>query len=198
MNGRLAGKVALVIGAGSVGNTPADPQSLAGWGNGKATAVLFAREGAQVFAVDLREEAVADTANVIEREGGNCATAQADATNSNQVKEVVEACRARYGRIDILQNNVGGSVPGGPVEMSEDVWNSNLEFNLKSAFLGCKHVLPVMAAQSSGSIVNLSSVAGTTYLGRDMVSYATAKAGLIQFTKSVARQYAADTIGPQD
>ena len=194
MSGRLAGKVALVIGAGSVGNTPADPQSLAGWGNGKASAVLFAREGARIFAVDLRQEAVADTAKVIEREGGNCVTAQADATNSDQVKEVVDTCRARFGQIDILQNNVGGSVPGGPVEMSEDVWDRNLEFNLNSAFLGCKHVLPIMEAQSSGSIINLSSVAATTYLGRNMISYTTAKAGLIQFTKSIARQYAASGI----
>jgi len=191
MSKRLEGKVALVIGAGSVGDTAADPNSLAGWGNGKAASVLYAREGASVFAVDLREAAVADTADAIQREGGACATAQADATNSNDVKAVVDACMARYGRIDILQNNVGGSVPGGPVEMSEEVWDGNINLNLKSAFLGCKHALPIMEQQGVGSIINISSVAGTAYLGRNMVSYATAKAGLIQFSKSIARQYAA-------
>ena len=194
MTGRLAGKVALVIGAGSVGATPAEPGSLAGWGNGKAAAVLFAREGARVFAVDLRADAVADTAAAIAREGGVCATAQADATDSAAVKAVVGACLAEFGGLDILQNNVGGSAPGGPVEMSEEVWRGNLDLNLKTAFLGCKHALPVMAAQGAGSIINISSVAGTTYLGRDMVSYATAKAGLIQFSKSVARQYASQGV----
>ena len=194
MSGRLDGKVALVIGAGSVGDTAAEPGSLAGWGNGKACAVLYAREGAKVFAVDLRQAAVDDTAAAIAREGGVCATAQADATQSAEVEAVVAACLAEFGRIDILQNNVGGSVPGGPVEMSEDVWDGNLDLNLKTAFLGCKHVLPAMSAQGAGSIINISSVAGTAYLGRDMVSYATAKAGLIQFSKSVARQYAAQGI----
>ncbi len=191
MSGRLDGKVALVIGAGSVGDTPAGDDPLAGWGNGKASAVLYAREGARVFAVDIRREAVADTAAVIDREGGTCEVAEADATDSGAVKAVTEACVDRFGRIDILQNNVGGSVPGGPVEMTEEVWDGNIDFNLKSAFLGCKHVLPVMDGQGGGSIINVSSVAGMRYLGRDMVSYATAKAGLIQFSKSVARQYAA-------
>ena len=194
MSGRLDSKVALVIGAGSVGDTAAEPGSLAGWGNGKACAVLYAREGAKVFAVDLRQAAVDDTAAAIAREGGVCATAQADATQSAEVEAVVAACLAEFGRIDILQNNVGGSVPGGPVEMSEEVWDGNLDLNLKTAFLGCKHVLPAMSAQGAGSIINISSVAGTAYLGRDMVSYATAKAGLIQFSKSVARQYAAQGI----
>lgn len=191
MGERLKDKVALVIGAGSVGEAPAEAGSLAGWGNGKASSVVFAREGAAVFAVDLRPSAVADTAAAIQREGGVCVTAQADATNSDQVKAVVKACLAEFGRIDILQNNVGGSVPGGPVEMSEAVWQGSLDLNLTTAFLGCKHVLPVMAAQGAGSIINISSVAGTAYLGRDMISYATAKAGLIQFSKSIARQYAA-------
>lgn len=194
MSGRLEGKVALVIGAGSVGEAKADPASLAGWGNGKACAVAYAREGAKVFAVDIRADAVADTKTAVEREGGTCHTGLADATNSTEIKTVVDACLNAYRRIDILQNNVGGSVPGGPVEMPEEVWDENLDFNLKTAFLGCKHVLPVMIDQGAGSIINISSVAGTSYLGRDMVSYATAKAGLIQFSKSVARQYAGQGI----
>jgi len=194
MSGRLDGKVALVIGAGAVGDAPAELNSLSGWSNGKACSTRFAQEGAKVFAVDLRESAVADTKRAIEREGGVCVTALADASDSDQVKAAVAACVAEFGRIDILQNNVGGSVPGGPVELSEEAWDGALDFNLKTAFLGCKHTLPVMEAQGKGSIINLSSVGGTSYLGRDMVSYATAKAGIIQFSKSIARQYAAKGI----
>jgi NAD(P)-dependent dehydrogenase (short-subunit alcohol dehydrogenase family) len=194
MAGRLAGKTVLVIGAGSVGSTAAEDGSLAGWGNGKAAATLFAREGAKVFAVDLRESAVADTAMVIKREGGECRTATADATSEIDMENIVAKCLNDYGKIDILMNNVGGSIPGGPVEMSTSEWQGNLDLNLKTAFLGCKFVLPAMVQQGSGSILNVSSVAGTTWLGRNMVSYATAKAGLIQFSKSVARQYAADGI----
>jgi NAD(P)-dependent dehydrogenase (short-subunit alcohol dehydrogenase family) len=194
MAGRLEGKTALVIGAGSVGSTAAKEGDLAGWGNGKTAAALFAREGARVFAVDLREEAVADTADIIRREGGACETATADATSDSDIEAVVAKCLESYGQIDILMNNVGGSIPGGPVEMSIPEWDGNLDLNLKTVFLGCKYVLPHMIDQGSGSIVNVSSVAGITYLGRDMVSYATAKAGLIQMSKSVARQYAANGI----
>jgi NAD(P)-dependent dehydrogenase (short-subunit alcohol dehydrogenase family) len=191
---RLAGKIALIIGAGSVGNTAAKDGDTAGWGNGKTAAALFAREGASIFAADLRAEAVADTANIIEREGGSCVTTAADATNEVDVERIVAECIEAYGRIDILMNNVGGSIPGGPVEMSTSAWDGNLDLNLKTAFLGCKYVLPHMSSQGSGSILNVSSVAGTSYLGRNMVSYATAKAGIIQFSKSIARQYAAEGI----
>ncbi|MBT3699870.1 MAG: SDR family oxidoreductase [Alphaproteobacteria bacterium] len=188
---RLAGKTALIIGAGSVGTTAATDGDLGGWGNGKTAATLFAREGARVFAVDLRADAVADTRKIIEREGGSCETMTADATNESDIEKVVAACIDQFGQIDILMNNVGGSIPGGPVEMSVSEWQGNLDLNLKTAFLGCKYALPHMVNQGKGSILNVSSVAGTSYLGRDMVSYATAKAGLIQFSKSVARQYAA-------
>jgi NAD(P)-dependent dehydrogenase (short-subunit alcohol dehydrogenase family) len=191
---RLKGKTALIIGAGSVGSNEAKEGDLAGWGNGKTTAALFAREGANIFAVDLRAEAVADTARIIDQEGGSCITSTADATSEADVERIVSECVEAYGSIDILMNNVGGSIPGGPVEMSTSDWDGNLDLNLKTAFLGCKYVLPHMSARSRGSILNVSSVAGTTYLGRNMVSYATAKAGLIQFSKSIARQYAAEGI----
>ena len=194
MAGRLEGKTALVIGAGSVGSTPAREGALDGWGNGKAAATLFAREGARIFAVDLSEEAVADTASVITREGGVCDTATADATNEKDMEAVVTRCHDTCGSIDILMNNVGGSIPGGPVEMTSAEWDGNLDLNLKSAFFGCKFTIPYMLDQGSGSILNVSSVAGMTWLGRNMVSYATAKAGLLQFSKNIARQYAADGI----
>ena len=191
MRGRIEGKVALVMGAGSVGDIAAKDDSIDGWGNGKAAAVLYAREGAKVYAVDIRLEAAQDTKSIIDREGGICEVDQADVTKSDQVKSVTEACVAAFGRIDILHNNAGGSAPGGPVEMSEEVWDANMDLNLKSAFLTCKHVLPIMEGQGSGAIVNISSVAGLRCgPGRHMVSYHSSKAGLIQFTCSVAIQYA--------
>jgi NAD(P)-dependent dehydrogenase (short-subunit alcohol dehydrogenase family) len=191
MGGRVEGKVALVMGAGSVGDTPAQPDSIAGWGNGKAAAVLYAREGAKVCAVDIRLEAAEETKSIIDGEGGVCIAAQADATKSDEVKAVVDACLAAFGRIDILHNNVGGSAPGGPVEMSEETWDANIDHNLKSAFLTCKYILPVMERQESGAIVNISSAAAiSSNPNRHMVSYHASKAGLIQFTRAVATQYA--------
>ncbi len=182
MAGRLRNKVAFVMGAGSVGP---------GWGNGKATAMLFAREGADVFAVDIDGVAARETVSLIRGEGGSAAAGQADATNSTDVAKAVQMCVARFGRIDILQNNVGGSIPGGPVELSEAAWDGAIAFNLKSAFLTCKHAIPVILDHGGGVIVNVSSVAGIRALGdRAMASYQAAKAGLIQFTRGVALQYA--------
>lgn len=178
---RLAGKIALVVGAGSVGE---------GWGNGKATSVLYAREGAKVFAVDIDREAAEATVSLIEDEGGTAVAHAADATRLSEVESMVDACISSFGRIDILQNNVGGSFPGGPVEMQEDDWHAQLSFNLDAAFLACKCVLPLMESQGAGAIVNVSSVAGLRYFNRPMIAYQTAKAGLIQFTRSVAMQYA--------
>jgi NAD(P)-dependent dehydrogenase (short-subunit alcohol dehydrogenase family) len=178
----LSGKVAIVTGAGSVGP---------GWGNGKATAVLMARQGASVLALDIVEAAAEETRRIIEEEGGICATQVCDMLDSAQVKAAVEACMRRFGRIDILVNNVGGSHPGNPVTMPEEVWDRQIDFNLKTAFLGCKHVLPVMEAQGAGAIVNISSVAGLRMSGdRTHVGYSAAKAGIIGFTKSVALAYA--------
>ena len=179
---RLRGKVALVLGAGSVGT---------GWGNGKACAVLFAREGASVFAVDKRKSAADETKRLIEEEGGACVSFEADATEAESVSHMVDACAQEYGAIHILQNNVGGSVPGGVVEMPEEVWDANIEHNLKSAFLSCKYAVPVMLNSGTGSIVNVSSISGMRYhLGRDMVSYSAAKGGLMELTRAVALKYA--------
>ena len=155
MPSRLHDKVALVSGAGCVA---------AGWGNGKATAALFAREGASVFAVDKNPSAAADTHRLIEEEGGVCESHQADVTRADQVEAMAKAYLERFGRIDILQNNVGGSAPGGPVEMSEQEWDAQLNLNLKSVFLTCKFVLPVMERQGRGAIVNVGSIAGLRYL----------------------------------
>ena len=178
---RLENKVALITGAGSVGP---------GWGNGKSTAVAFAREGASIFAVDLVPEAAAETQAIIASEGGVCETHHCDVTDAAQVKATIDACVAQFGRIDILVNNVGGSVPGGPVELSLDEWQGQLDFNLTSAFLACKHAIPHMERQGGGAIVNISSIAGHRHIGNDHVGYAASKAGLVQFGRALAVKYA--------
>lgn len=179
--GRLAGKVALVFGAGSVAK---------GMGNGKATAIAFAREGAFVVAVDKNPEAARETAEEIEREGGKCSIGVADVTRSESIKSVVDECVARHGRIDILHNNVGMALLGGPVEMDEVDWDRSVDLNLKSLFVTCKHVLPIMEAQGAGAIINISSIASLRWLGTAYISYAAAKAGVNQFTQAIALQYA--------
>ena len=178
----LSGKVAIVTGAGSVGP---------GWGNGRATATLLARQGASVMLVDLVPAAVDATQDTIVAEGNLCATHYCDMLDSNSVKDMVDACIAKFGRIDILVNNVGGSEPGDPISMSEAAWDRQIDFNLKTVFLGCKHVMPFMVAQGHGAIVNLSSVAGLrNSQNRTHIGYSASKAGVMQFTKSIAGAYA--------
>ena len=126
MSGRLDGKVALITGAGSVGP---------GWGNGRATAVLFAREGARVVALDRDTAAAEATRQIIESEGNACAVETADVTDSSQIERVMSTVCEHWGALHVLVNNVGGSVPGGPVELSEEDWAGQLDFNLTSAFL---------------------------------------------------------------
>jgi NAD(P)-dependent dehydrogenase (short-subunit alcohol dehydrogenase family) len=179
--GRLKDKVAVVIGAGSVG---------AGWGNGKATAVLFAREGAKVLCVDINEKAAEETAGIIADEGGIAAVQRADVTEADQVEALTQRALDLWGRIDVLDNNVGILAVGGPVEQSEADWDRVMDANIKAMFLTCKHVLPVMERQGAGAIVNIASIAGIRWLGVPYVSYHASKAAVIQFTKVVALQYA--------
>lgn len=181
MSARLAGKVALVTGAGSVGP---------GWGNGRAIAVRFAEEGAKIFAVDRDSERMLDTIKLVKEAGGEIETATCDVTQSASIASVVEACVKRFGSVDILINNVGGSAAGGPVEMTEEVWDAQMDHNLKSVFLTCKHVLPLMEKQGSGAIVNISSTSGLRWTGSAQVAYASTKAGVIQFSRVTAVQYA--------
>jgi NAD(P)-dependent dehydrogenase (short-subunit alcohol dehydrogenase family) len=172
--------VAIVTGAGSVGP---------GWGNGKATAVLLARQGASVFLVDINQEAAEETHRIIEGEGGRGAPHRCDMLIASEVEAMARACLARFGRIDVLVNNVGGSAPGDAVTMSEEVWDRQIDFNLKTVFLGCKYVLPVMERQGSGAVVNISSVAALRNDGaggRTHVAYSASKAGVIQFSRSTA------------
>jgi NAD(P)-dependent dehydrogenase (short-subunit alcohol dehydrogenase family) len=181
LSGRLAGKVAIVTGAGSVGP---------GWGNGRATAVRFAEEGARVFAVDCDLQRMGETVARVRDAGGSIQTWRCDVTDASSVAAMVSACRDALGRIDVLVNNVGGSAPGGPVEMSEAVWDAQVDFNLKSVFLALKHVLPVMQEQGGGAVVNIASTSGLRWTGAAQVAYAATKAGVIQLSRVVAVQYA--------
>jgi NAD(P)-dependent dehydrogenase (short-subunit alcohol dehydrogenase family) len=162
-----------------------------GWGNGKAISVLLARQGASVFGVDLTRDAAETTCSLIREEGGTAHLHVADVTSAAQVRAMVEVCMDRFGRIDILVNNVGRSEPGGPVDMTEETWDEQMDVNVKSAFLTCKSVLPIMEGQGGGSVVNISSVAGLRYAGKPQVAYAAGKAALMQLTQTTAVMYAA-------
>lgn len=178
---RLEGKVALVTGCGTLGN---------GWGNGKAAAVVLARQGASIYGCDLSLEAAQATRSVIAGEGGTAEVQTCDVTDGTAVAALVQACMERFGRIDILVNNVGRSEPGDPVTMSEEIWDDQMQVNLKSAFLCCKYVIPIMERQGTGSIINVSSIAGLRYIGKPQVAYAAAKAALMQMTTTTAVLYA--------
>jgi NAD(P)-dependent dehydrogenase (short-subunit alcohol dehydrogenase family) len=181
MAGRLKDRIALVFGAGSSGP---------GWGNGKATAVSFAREGATVMCVDRVREAAEETRKIIADEGNTAYAEVADVTSGADIKRVVDSLVGKAGRIDILHNNVGVTAMGGPIEETEESWQRIIDTNLTSAFLACKHVLPVMLRQGKGAIVNVSSIAAVRYTGYPYASYYASKAGLNQFTVGVALQYA--------
>jgi NAD(P)-dependent dehydrogenase (short-subunit alcohol dehydrogenase family) len=178
---RLSGKIAVVLGAGSIGP---------GWGNGKATATLFAREGAKVFCVDINRAAALETAGIIQAEGGEAEAFEADVSRAADVERMAQAARARFGRIDILDNNVGIAEVGGVVELEEAVWDRVLAVNLKSVFLSMKYVIPGMVEQGGGSIVNISSVASLRYLGVAYASYASSKAAINHLTRTTAVEYA--------
>ncbi len=182
MAGRLDGKVALIAGAGSVGP---------GWGNGKAAAVLFAREGAKVFCVDINGAAAEETVSIVRAEDGEATAYRADLTDGEAVAAMVAACRERYGRIDILDNNVGIAEVGGVVELPEEEWDRVFAINLKSAFLTMKHVIPGMVDQGGGSIVNISSIASIRYTGVPYATYYATKAALNHLTRTTAAEYAA-------
>jgi NAD(P)-dependent dehydrogenase (short-subunit alcohol dehydrogenase family) len=185
MAGRLQDKVAIITGAGCVGP---------GWGNGRAAAVIFAREGAKVFAVDLKAEAMEETVARAREVDGEITTCICDATKADQVAAMVAACVKTYGRVDILVNNIGGSAPGGAVALSDEAWDRQLDFNLKSVFLSCKYVIPEMEKVGGGSIVNTASTSGLRWTGAAQVGYASSKAAIIQFSRVTAVEYAKKNI----
>src|ERR1700712_4092084 len=178
---RLKGKTAMVVGAGSIGP---------GWGNGKATAVTFARQGAQVFCVDRNAAAAEETVKIITGEGGKAAAFTADVSRAVEVEAMVAACLPTYGRIDVLDNNVGIAEMGSVVEVTEAEWDRVFAVNLKSAFFTMKHVIPVMVKQGGGSIINISSVASIRQVGISYVSYGASKAAMNQMTRVTAVEFA--------
>lgn len=179
--GRLQGKVALVFGAGSSGP---------GWSNGKAAAVAYAREGAVVVAIDQVERAAHETVECIREEHGEALAMQADVTDTAAVTGAVERAVQAFGRVDILHNNVGTTVMGGPAELSEEAWHRSLEINVGSVYRTCKAVLPHMIGQGRGAIINISSLAAIRWTGYPYFAYYTAKAAVNQATVAVAMQYA--------
>jgi NAD(P)-dependent dehydrogenase (short-subunit alcohol dehydrogenase family) len=174
---RLANKIAVVVGAGQ---TPGETI-----GNGRAAAILFAREGAKVLLVDRNVESALDTEAMIREEGGEASSMSADIVIESDCRAIAETAIERYGRIDVLQNNVGiGGGDAGPTKLDPEVWDKIMEVNVKGAFMTCKYVLPIMREQKAGSIINISSVAAQCSVG--IVAYKTSKAALNAFTHSVA------------
>lgn len=182
MSGRLEGRIAVVMGAGCIGE---------GWGNGKATAVLFAREGAAVACVDRNLDAADETARFINGEGGTAFAMYADVTTAKDIDRVTKEILSRHGRIDILQNNVGIADPVTPTEhVTEESWDRVLDVNLKSVFLTCRRIMPEMVKNGSGAVVNVSSLASIRVIGLPMASYYASKAGVNHLTQALAVEYA--------
>jgi NAD(P)-dependent dehydrogenase (short-subunit alcohol dehydrogenase family) len=177
----LTDKVALIVGAGCIGE---------GMGNGRATALTFAREGATVICADINLPSAEETVGLIEAEGGLAEPMELDVTKELQVRAVVDAVVTKYGRIDVLDNNVGIGTVGGVTQLDEADWDRVLAVNLKGAFLTMKHVIPQMVEQGGGSIVNISSVTGIRWSGVPYANYYASKAGLNHLTRMTAMEFA--------
>ena len=180
---RLKDKIAIVIGAGQ---SPGE-----GMGNGRATCLRFAQEGAKVLAVDNRLASASETAELITKAGGACVPWEADVTREATLAAMIAEAQRRFGRIDVLHYNVGVSLAGGDagvLEITEEAFDRVCAINLRGAVMACKHVLPVMRAQRSGVIITISSLAAwETY---PYVAYKATKAAMIAFTQQMANQNA--------
>lgn len=181
---RLEGKIAIIVGAGQ---SPGE-----GIGNGRATVLRFAREGAKVLAVDRNLASAEETASLAKAEGGECVAFEADVTREQTLKAAVAAAEQRWGRVDILHNNVGVSIAGGdasPLDITEEAFDRVAAINLRGTIMACKHALPLMRRQRSGVIINISSVAA--WENYPLVAYKATKAGMIAYTQQLAIQNAA-------
>ena len=180
MAGRVEGKVAVLIGGGQTAGETV--------GNGRATALVLAREGARVFVVDRDLESADETAKMIKEQGGVASSCQADVTSEEQVEIAIKSCVEQFGRLDILHNNVGASVAlkdGSATELETDAFDQIYAVNLRGMWLPSKHALPVMREQNSGSIINISSMA--VFSGSyPFVGYKTTKAAIIALTENIA------------
>ena len=186
MNDRLADKVALVVGAGAIGD---------GWSNGKAVAVAYARAGAKVVCADRDFDRARETAHLIESEGGAAFPVHTDATSESDVQSAVLSAAETYGHLDILHNNVGvGGSVGTPETIDPEAWARELAQNLTSVYLGLRYAAPVMRAQGGGVVINTSSSMAVRFLSRPNVAYTAAKAGVEALTKACAVAYGRDNI----
>ena len=183
---RLEGKVAIVTGAGS---------SAPGIGTGKAISITFAREGCKVLLVDIVVERAEETLAMIRQEGGEASVFKGDVTKADDCRQMVEAAVERYGRLDILMNNVGQLAPGNVVAVKEEDWERLLAANLKSMVLTSKHAVPKMVEGGGGSIINMSSIlglrAGTSF---ESAPYSTSKGGVIALTTTMSSEHGRDNI----
>ena len=180
MAGRVEGKVAVLIGGGQTAGETV--------GNGRATALVLAREGDRVFVVDRDLESADETAKMIKEQGGVASSCQADVTSEEQVEIAIKSCVEQFGRLDILHNNVGASVAlkdGSATELETDAFDQIYAVNLRGMWLPSKHALPVMREQNNGSIINISSMA--VFSGSyPFVGYKTTKAAIIALTENIA------------
>lgn len=179
MTGRLAGKVAVVTGAGSRGE---------GVGNGKAAAILFAREGAQVLCADQVASRAEETVVAISGEGGTASVFECDVSRTEDCQRLAAAAVERYGRLDILQNNVGIPSNQSLDEITEDAWDHVMAVNVKSMVLAAQAVVPHMLANGTGSIINISSIAGLRAYPPRSTAYTTSKAAVVGLTLALAGQ----------
>ena len=180
---RVKDKVCIVTGAGSRGE---------GWGNGKAVAVLFAREGAKVVLNDRDPDAVADTLRIIEEEGGTATTFVGDLTEASAAEGLTAHALATYGRVDVLHNNVGIEGAGTVVEMTEELWDRVMTVNVKTMALASKYAIPAMIASGGGSIVNISSISAIR--PRGLTPYSASKGAVIALSQAMAIDHAADGV----
>ena len=180
---RLKGKVAIVAGGGASGSVI---------GNGQATAILFAREGAKVLCADAVLERAQATVDMITKEGGVASALRVDVSKAADCKAMVQAAVERYGRLDILDNNVGISVRADVLEVSEEDWDRVMAVNVKSIMLSAKHAIPAMKRSGGGSIINISSVAGLR--ANQSTPYTTSKAAIVGLTRSMAGDHGRDGI----
>ncbi|GAA1874582.1 glucose 1-dehydrogenase [Paeniglutamicibacter psychrophenolicus] len=177
----LESKVALVVGAGCIAE---------GMGNGRATAMTFAREGATVICADINGESAQETARLIRDEGFEASSATLDVTDLGDVERVVAEVMGTHGRIDVLDNNVGIASVGGVTDLHPDEWERVFKINLSGAFNTMRVVIPHMSAAGGGSIVNISSVAGIRWSGVPYASYYASKAALNHLSRTTAVEFA--------
>lgn len=185
---RLHGKVALVLGAGSV---------VPGWGDGKASAVAYSRAGAKVVATDLYQDRAEETRKIIEEDGGEAIASSGDVSSAGDMQKLVDLILQTFGHIDILHNNVGICLAGGAIDLSEDDWNRSMDCNLESVSLACKYILPVMQKQRPGVITNITNISSTlsTHVSRyDEIAYYASRAGFDNLTRAVAAKHPAEGI----